>query len=445
MFPSLLGMPILFFSNGMVSFARLDGFMSVSAIVPIVSNVVNLIFDYIFMKYLHMGIAGASYATLAGYVVGSVFLLGYFCSSKRAFHLTKKITRIKTIVREIVETGLPTSLTNVCSFFRTLVINSILLATLGNVGVLTMAICMNATTLVNIVTQGASNTILPVAGTLYGEKDRKGIVYAFRNSTFVSLLMAVILIVFFEIYPQSIAYMCGIHDQETLSAVIPAFRIFVISLFFVSIIYQLKSLYQATGNQNAASVVTVIEGAAIIIPLFFVISKVCPTYIWTAFVIAEILSLVLILLYATVISKKKKLSRFLLLGFEDHEKLFDVTIDNTIESAVGLSKQLMTFCEEHGVDSRKAIRIATAAEEMTVNTAKYAYKKGRQDIDISLRILEEKLILKIRDSGEIFNPLEAVPKQDDGISGIEFVKKAASKLSYNRALGFNVTIVTIDR
>lgn len=440
--PLLAGIPIIGLSSGVVAFARLDGFTGLSSAIPIVANVINLVLDYVFMKLMGFGIASAGWATVIGYSVGALMLIPYFVSKKRGFRFTKALQGARQLIREIVAKGLPTSLTNVCSFVRAAVVNSLLLATSGSLGVQIMAVCTNAAALSSITAQGVGNTILPVAGALYGEKDKRGIVYTFRYAMLISLIITAVLVALLEAYAYKIDNLFGLSDPAEF---IPAFSIYVTSFLLVNVTYQFKSLYQATGNQKTASVITVIEGAAVIVPLFIIISKLCPSLIWASFTLAEALSIIIIAFYTCRVAKKNKLSRVLLLGFEKDEKLLDVTIKNSVEKAEELSQQLMRFCEENSVEAKKAMLIAAAAEEMTVNIAKYAYPKAKQDIDVTLRILEQSMVLKIRDDGAIFNPLKAEPREDGELSGIEFVKKISSGFTYNRVLGFNVTVITINK
>jgi len=60
----------------------------------LIANVTNIIFDFIFMKGFAMGIEGAAWSTVVGYVVGMAFISKYFFSKNRTFKFVS-ITKLK--------------------------------------------------------------------------------------------------------------------------------------------------------------------------------------------------------------------------------------------------------------------------------------------------------------------------------------------------------------
>ena len=66
-------------------------------------------------------------------------------------------------------------------------------------------------------------------------------------------------------------------------------------------------------------------------------------------------------------------------------------------------------------------------------------------IDIFLKITPETVILKVRDNGMIFNPTEYIDNSGESITGLKMVRSISSKVEYNRVIGFNNTIVTVNR
>ena len=85
--------PLTALVNHVAAFARTDGLNKLSTALPVVSNVINLGCDYIFMALLGMGIAGAGWATVAGYAVGSLMCIAYFVSKERSVFFTRKATK----------------------------------------------------------------------------------------------------------------------------------------------------------------------------------------------------------------------------------------------------------------------------------------------------------------------------------------------------------------
>ena len=90
--------------------------------------------------------------------------------------------------------------------------------------------------------------------------------------------------------------------------------------------------------------------------------------------------------------------------------------------------------------------IALGAEEMVANIIEYGYKIKNHHyyIDVSLKIVEDKMILTIKDDGIVFDPTEY--KEDEkefSTSGILLVRKIVDKISYTRVLNTNNTSIEI--
>lgn len=84
-------------------------------------------------------------------------------------------------------------------------------------------------------------------------------------------------------------------------------------------------------------------------------------------------------------------------------------------------------------------------EELCVNTAKYAVSSHLDMVDIFLKITDDSVILKVRDKGKIFNPTEYIDDSGKLVMGLSVVRRLTPDISYNRVLGFNITVVTAER
>ena len=86
---------ILFFSH----IIRADGKPKLSSNVFIIANAVNLYLDVVYMKLMHMRLAGAALATISGYAVGTLLYIIYIKSKGRTLKITKIKRRISNYMR----------------------------------------------------------------------------------------------------------------------------------------------------------------------------------------------------------------------------------------------------------------------------------------------------------------------------------------------------------
>ena len=155
-------------------------------------------------------------------------------------------------------------------------------------------------------------------------------------------------------------------------------------------------------------------------------------------------SILVTVLVMQLIAKRKNRRNFLMLERAKEQNTLDMTISNEVENAVEVSRRIRGFCAENGVEETLSTILGVTAEELAVNAVKYVYK-GNNDIDICLRLMDDKLVLRFRDNGAIFNPTEYIDDSGREVTGLSVVRSLTPDISYNRVLGFNVTVVSVNR
>jgi Na+-driven multidrug efflux pump len=79
------------------------------------------------------------------------------------------------VLADILRTGLPKALTQLTSFLRSIVLNALVMFSLGSIGMSVMTVCINVLMISGIFVGGTSDALLPIVGTLFGERDYYGI------------------------------------------------------------------------------------------------------------------------------------------------------------------------------------------------------------------------------------------------------------------------------
>jgi Na+-driven multidrug efflux pump len=131
-------------TNGASAFVRLDGRHTLAAALPTVSNTINLICDYVFIRFFHWGIAGAGWATVTGYACGMLLLIPYFMDNTRNLHLVPISAADLKLLPQCFRVGLPMALIQEGNVLRNFTINSVVLSHLGDVGSQILSVCNNA-------------------------------------------------------------------------------------------------------------------------------------------------------------------------------------------------------------------------------------------------------------------------------------------------------------
>ena len=171
-----LGMPVISFVLVMAYLINVDNHPALSANMHIVANLVNLLLDFLLVKFTSLGVVGAALSTVLGYLVaGIIFIPGYFKSKNRM--VTPKLKGIsgnKNLISNTVKSGFPNLAYLIMTVISVSVINGSVLRTLGDGYFSAYAVANNTQLIVQMFLNGVSSVIASVAGVLYGEKDYFG-------------------------------------------------------------------------------------------------------------------------------------------------------------------------------------------------------------------------------------------------------------------------------
>lgn len=131
-------------------------------------------------------------------------------------------------------------------------------------------------------------------------------------------------------------------------------------------------------------------------------------------------------------------------------RTLDCSIRNDLNEVVAFREKLFIFCEENGISEKDGRILGLAMEEIAANIVRYGYRSDQKNyMDISFTIQDDKYILRIRDDGVPFNPLEYRPdtkEQEEKVTvgGIGLLRKLMSDFQYMRVLNMNNTVAELN-
>lgn len=91
----------------------------------IISSLINIILDYVFVVYFHMGIQGVAWATLLAQAISALFTMILLIKSKQEYRVVVKHIRFDYLMlKEIIRVGLPSGLQNAIVSFSNVIVQS---------------------------------------------------------------------------------------------------------------------------------------------------------------------------------------------------------------------------------------------------------------------------------------------------------------------------------
>ncbi len=430
----------------LVFIIRTDGMPKFSANILLVSNIVNLLMDLVYMGVFKMDTSGAALATVTGYVVGFIMELYYLLFYKKR---TLKFIRLKKsdfkYLGELSTGGIASVINTILLFVKAILLNQIVLGATGADGMAVFSVCNFTLTFISMFITGGSDTMTPIVGLLYGERDYKGIDIVLRKTfVFVTASCAVIM-VFILLFPSLLLQLFSITSPDRLAMGIPAVRIFSLCFVFMGICYVTLSYLQATKQKAISVITTFLRGLIITVPLAYVLSGLFGLNgVSLTFVLSEALTAVITFLICFIVSRVKsdKYSGILL-----HERqtecsaLFDASLKPEAEQAAGISDSIIAFCNDNGITGKTADYAGVLAEETVEHIRNHNLDKKQPKIDLICRITDEEVILSVRDNGEALDAATV----DDGeeFTNLKVINSLADDVDYSRALGLNNMLIKI--
>ena len=229
-----------------------------------------------------------------------------------------------------------------------------------------------------------------------------------------------------------------------------ALRIFACSFPFYVYNKFLMSYYQTILQPGLSTVVTVLQGFVVIVPLtltgifFWGLPGVC-----LMAVVSEALTILLASLWRMLGQRRGKFAAggVYMLPQIVGEMSLDCSLENNLEEVIAFREKLFAFCADNHISDRDAKVLGLAVEEITANIVQYGYRSGQKNyIDISFTVQDDKYMLRIRDDGVPFNPMEYKQKEQEEVTvgGIALIKKMASNFQYMRVLNMNNTVIELN-
>ena len=447
-----LGIPVISFVLIMSYFMNVDNHPAYSAAMNITANVVNLVLDFILVKFTPLGMKGAALSTALGYLVaGCIFIPLYLRSSRRMLKPSlKALGKAKQLITAALKRGSPNLIYLIMTVIGMSIINRSVLNSLGSGYYSAYAVTNNTQAIVTMFLNGIASVIASVAGVLYGEKDFYGMRAVLKKVLKTTLIAGGAIMVLFLAFPQALAAMYGFKNPDILPELKTGMRIFSLSFGFFILNSITQNYYRTIGQTFLSITVTVLELLVIKIPLMLAGLKWFGfSGLFTAIIFSELLSFLIVNLIRIAMQKKGKVPQkgFMAIPERREGEICDLSITAGDDKAARIYKEIIGYCLKEGMPERDAKIMGMAVEELVLNIGLYGYPdKDKKDIDICLSKNDGKFYLRLRDDGIPFDPVSYEPqgRDEDDIGGLDLLKKMAVKLSYMRVINLNNTIIEID-
>lgn len=293
----MLFSPVFMWNHIMTAFVRNDGAPSIAMAATLSSSLFNIVFDYVLMFPLGMGMEGAALATALSPVLGiSICMIHFFqknCSI--SFRIVKP--SLGSLMR-CCQVGISAFVGEMSSGVITMTFNYIILAISHNVGVAAYGIVANIALVAVAVFNGISQGSQPLISEEYARGQMEKVKTLKSLSLLTAFVMAILIYgLIFLFTDEIIQFFNSENSKELAEYAFVGVRVYFIGIFFSGLNIVGSSYFSATEQAREAFIVSILRGFVLILICAFVFSFLFQMLgVWLAYVVAEGLTCLIMLI-----------------------------------------------------------------------------------------------------------------------------------------------------
>lgn len=282
--------------NVFSTFIRNDGNPNLAMAGLIVTSVLNIVFNYVFLFVFHWGVKGAAYATILASAIGLLTLFAHFFRKDCTLKLISLKLQPK-LIGKILVTGFPSFVAEVSVAVVTLGFNIAFMRSVGETGVAAFAVVNYIHTVNMLIFVGVGAALQPISSFHFGaglwKRLEKSLQIAVRTAWFFGLFTLAVGYFFAE----PLVSIFGLQSEELVSFTVEGLKLFFLSYLFLGYNMLYAEYFQSIGRSTKSLIITLCQGMLFVFPLLWLLPYWWQVVgIWLALPIAQMLTFILLLI-----------------------------------------------------------------------------------------------------------------------------------------------------
>lgn len=283
--------PAFMLNNVLSAYTKNDGDPHLAMIGMLAGSLFNIIFDYIFIFPLHLGMLGAVLATAFSPVIGILILLTRFINHKSSIHFEHIHFNINLVIKTFT-LGFPSLINEISGGIVMLVFNYLILHIAGNIGVAAYGVIVNIYLVIIAFFNGIAQGVQPLMGECYAKENHEDLEKVRHHALILGIVIAIIVYLLTVFFKSPIVSAFNSEHNKTLQSLAETGLL----LYFIAPLFAsfniITIMYLISINQPLpAQLVTLLRGIIILIPAALILSATMKmTGIWLTLPLTELLT-----------------------------------------------------------------------------------------------------------------------------------------------------------
>ena len=288
------------------AFVRNDGAPGIAMSATLFSSLFNIVFDYILMFPMKLGMEGAALATALSPVIGMAICCIHFFSKKSTIRIRVCRPSVKLLVSGC-QLGVSAFVGEMSSAVITLAYNFVILGIAGNIGVAAYGVVANIAIVTTAAFNGIAQGSQPLISKCFGKGDREGCLQLKKMGYITAFVLAGIMYCILFTFSKEFVAIFNSEGSEMMAVYADmGVKLYFTGIFFAGLNIVGSGVFSATQEAVKAAVVSVARGFVFILGFVFLLSYLFEmTGVWLAYAAAE--GATCVLMFVMLISDRSKM------------------------------------------------------------------------------------------------------------------------------------------
>lgn len=295
----LIASPLFMVNYTFTAFARNDHAPSRAMTGAIAGSLFNILFDYIFMFPMGLGLSGAALATAFSPAVTILVCTTHFLGKRNGVEFKWKTPSFRHLI-SCCQLGISAFVGELSSAITTIIFNMLILGIAGNVGVAAYGVIANLSLVAMSIFNGLAQGAQPLISQNYGKGNQENVKKLLKWSLLSCLVLELATVfISFGFTDTLIGIFNSENNLQLLNYAHTGLQIYFLGFLFAGINIMLVAYFSATDSPLPAITGSLMRGIIAIALSAVVLSKLLGLNgVWGSFLSSEVITFVVILLLA---------------------------------------------------------------------------------------------------------------------------------------------------
>lgn len=262
-------------------------------VLSVLAGIANIVFDYVFIVLLKMGIKGAALGTGIGYMIPTVIGTVFFLSGRSELHFCKPKMDAYVLIKSC-SNGVSEMVSQLSNAVTTFLFNATMMKLLGEDGVAAITVIIYSQFLLTTLYIGFSMGVAPIVSYNYGSGNVNQLKKVVRICFCFIMAVSIFVFLFSFFAGESIAKIFAENNENVFEITKAGFTIFSFSFLFSGCNIFASALFTALSDGKTSAAISFLRTFGFITIFLLVLPHFLKvTGVWLAIPVAEMLTLML--------------------------------------------------------------------------------------------------------------------------------------------------------